>query len=162
MVQTLYTAEHTLVCLESLCRRAEAVPLLAGEQSFSINCVKFQSEDHVISEVTDLLSTARKPDTSHSAYVRVFTSLCEKLVLWNKVFCQKTTLGWQGLTKFVLTVGYRDQAFQYLHCDMGHLGRNRAYNLLRQRFYWPRMESDVTEMIKDPPMVSASQSSTLT
>ncbi len=107
MDQTLYTAEHTPV-LESLCRRAEAVPLLAGEQSFSINCVKFQSEDHVISEVTDLLSTARKPDTSHSADVRVFTRVCEELVLWNKVLYKKTSSEWQTVPKLVLTVGYRD------------------------------------------------------
>lgn len=38
---------------------------------------------------------------------------------------------------------------QNLHDDMGHLGIERTVELVRSRFYWPKMASDVERKIKE-------------
>ena len=30
---------------------------------------------------------------------------------------------------------------------MGHLGKDRTLQLIRDRFYWPKMEGDVTHLV---------------
>ena len=36
-----------------------------------------------------------------------------------------------------------------LHDDLGHQGRDRTLSLVRSRFYWPGLENDVEEKIKN-------------
>jgi transposase InsO family protein len=50
--------------------------------------------------------------------------------------------------QLVLPRDYRAQALRGLHDDIGHLGRDKTLDLVRQRFYWPRMASDVEEKIR--------------
>jgi hypothetical protein len=44
---------------------------------------------------------------------------------------------------------YRDYVFEELHVKMGHLGADRVVALARDRFYWPRMASDIAEFIQE-------------
>ena len=37
--------------------------------------------------------------------------------------------------------------FTELHVNMGHLGKDRTLQLIRNRFYWPKMEDDVTHFV---------------
>lgn len=39
--------------------------------------------------------------------------------------------------------------FSNLHNKMGHLGRDKTLFLVRQRFYWPRMQRDVANWISN-------------
>lgn len=43
---------------------------------------------------------------------------------------------------------FRTKALEGLHDDMGHLGRDKTLDLVRERFYWPRMATDVEEKIR--------------
>ena len=36
-----------------------------------------------------------------------------------------------------------------LHNDIGHPGRDKTVNLVRERFYWPKMHSDISRWIDD-------------
>ena len=35
-----------------------------------------------------------------------------------------------------------------LHDDVGHMGRDKTLELVRQRFYWPRMSTDIKLKLK--------------
>lgn len=50
--------------------------------------------------------------------------------------------------QLVLPRIFRAKALEGLHNDMGHLGRDRTLSLVRDRFYWPRMATDVDEWVK--------------
>ena len=38
---------------------------------------------------------------------------------------------------------------QHVHADVGHQGRDRTLSLVRARFYWPGLESDVLNKVKN-------------
>ena len=50
--------------------------------------------------------------------------------------------------QLVLTEKYQKQVLKGLHDDMGHLGRDRTIDLVRNRFFWPHMADDVDKCIK--------------
>ena len=52
------------------------------------------------------------------------------------------------LYQLVLPQSERDTALTGLHDDVGHLGRERTLQLVRSRFYWPRMAEDVKDKVK--------------
>uniref|UniRef100_A0A8C7WVL3 Gypsy retrotransposon integrase-like protein 1 n=1 Tax=Oryzias sinensis TaxID=183150 RepID=A0A8C7WVL3_9TELE len=53
-----------------------------------------------------------------------------------------------GSRQLVLPERYRKTILRSLHDDCGHLGVEKTSDLLKGRFYWPRMTSDVEQYIK--------------
>ena len=43
---------------------------------------------------------------------------------------------------------FKDKVLRHLHYDVGHQGRDRTLSLVRQKFYWPGLESDVESKVK--------------
>ena len=72
----------------------------------------------------------------------------EKLYLSNGVLHRKTTLNGQEFLQLVLPPGYQDIVFQALHDDLGHQGRDRTTMLIKQRFFWPGMDSFIKSKVK--------------
>ena len=35
-----------------------------------------------------------------------------------------------------------------LHNDIGHMGRDKTLDLVRDRYYWPRMATEVEERVR--------------
>ena len=56
-----------------------------------------------------------------------------------------------GYLQFVLPKLFRKQALEACHDEVGHLGIERTTSLLKDRFYWPRMEEDIEEYVKTCP-----------
>ena len=54
----------------------------------------------------------------------------------------------QGVRKLVLPSHFKDKVLRHLHDDVGHQGRDITLLLVRQRFYWPGLESDVQHKVK--------------
>uniref|UniRef100_A0A3P9ITK5 Gypsy retrotransposon integrase-like protein 1 n=1 Tax=Oryzias latipes TaxID=8090 RepID=A0A3P9ITK5_ORYLA len=50
--------------------------------------------------------------------------------------------------QLVLPPNLRPAVLKALHNDMGHMGVERTLDLVRQRFFWPRMAADVDQTIK--------------
>ena len=67
----------------------------------------------------------------------------EKLTLGNDGVLFKYTTDKQQLVlpKLIPLV------FTELHTKMGHLGQGRTLQLMRDRFYWPKMEDDVRHFV---------------
>lgn len=50
-------------------------------------------------------------------------------------------------SQLVLPKEYRPLVYKELHQEMGHLGVERTMNLIRDRFYWPRMQQEVEHFV---------------
>lgn len=50
--------------------------------------------------------------------------------------------------QLVLPEEYRKVVMKSLHDDSGHLGLDKTYGLIQDRFYWPKMKSDIDEYCK--------------
>ena len=61
------------------------------------------------------------------------------LVLYRKVIGHDKKEQWQ----LVLPASHRNTAFQGLHNQVGHPGYERTLDLIRTRFYWPKMSADI-------------------
>lgn len=113
-----------------------------------------QEKDETISLVIKLVTKGKQP----SAREKKSFSAQEKQLLrsWKKLYVDD-----QGLLKrrvklltgeikhqVVLPPRYRDYVYDELHAKMGHLGTDRVVALAQERFYWPRMASDIAEFIQ--------------
>ncbi|XP_053274167.1 uncharacterized protein LOC128436464 [Pleuronectes platessa] len=52
-------------------------------------------------------------------------------------------------TQLVLPSGFRELVLKATHDDLGHLGIERTTDLLRSRFFWPKLACDVEQYIKN-------------
>ncbi|XP_072569287.1 uncharacterized protein [Paramormyrops kingsleyae] len=71
-----------------------------------------------------------------------------KLELKNGVLYRKRTLGDSTTYQLVLPFDLRAIAMESLHDNMGHMGIERTLDLIRSRFYWPRMATDVENKVR--------------
>ena len=69
--------------------------------------------------------------------------------------CKKFVVGENGILRrrsgpnlqLVLLQKFHRTVYGELHEEMGHLGKERAFHLARERFYWPRMKRDVEHYV---------------
>uniref|UniRef100_A0A8C6LMF4 Gypsy retrotransposon integrase-like protein 1 n=1 Tax=Nothobranchius furzeri TaxID=105023 RepID=A0A8C6LMF4_NOTFU len=66
-----------------------------------------------------------------------------KLEVLNHLLMRKRRIGDETKYQLVLPAEYRADVLNQLHDKMGHLGAERTLHLIRSRFYWPKMSSDV-------------------
>ncbi|XP_052469911.1 uncharacterized protein LOC128026690 [Carassius gibelio] len=62
--------------------------------------------------------------------------------------CSQTPSG-EEVSQLVLPTEFREDVCRLLHDDMGHLGVERTTDLIRSRFYWPKMACEVEQYIKN-------------
>ena len=65
------------------------------------------------------------------------------------VLYRNTILNNVQTRQLVLPLHFRSIILKQLHDDLGHQGRDRTLSLVRSRFYWPGLENDVEEKIKN-------------
>ena len=53
--------------------------------------------------------------------------------------------------QLLLPQEFRETVFQSLHDQSGHLGFDKTYGLIQERFYWPRMKTQVEKYCKSCP-----------
>ena len=73
----------------------------------------------------------------------------KKLLLVDGILYRNTTVDGQSARQLVLHAHFRDKVLGHLHDDMGHQGRDKTMSLVRQRFYWPSLDSDVEKKVKN-------------
>lgn len=71
-----------------------------------------------------------------------------KLELHNNILVRRRQVGSEPTYQLVLPEEYRAVVLHHLHDRMGHLGIERTLDLVRSRFYWPKMSIDVVSKIK--------------
>ncbi len=148
--------------VESLTMQSSAVPASFEEQDIEcgvsllqkysqVDLKKLQREDPIISQVIELLQSEERLHTSlkgNSPDLQLMLREWDRFRLKNELL-YRTRMS-DGLTIFqlVLPEVVRPLVLQKLHDDMGHLGIERTLDLVRSRFYWPRMSLEVERKIK--------------
>lgn len=88
--------------------------------------------------------TVRKQLPDIPLLIREFS----RLELHNQILYRTRQDGGCVTWQLVLPEQFRDTVLHSLHDDMGHLGIERTLDLVRTRFYWPRMAADVEKKVK--------------
>ena len=79
----------------------------------------------------------------------------QKLTIIRGVMYRNSTHDGQIKRQLVLPKEYRQLALSALHDDVGHMGRDRTLQLIRDRYFWPKMSQDVDQKSKIVPDVYA-------
>uniref|UniRef100_A0AAY4BA93 Gypsy retrotransposon integrase-like protein 1 n=1 Tax=Denticeps clupeoides TaxID=299321 RepID=A0AAY4BA93_9TELE len=88
--------------------------------------------------------TARKELPDLPLLLREFN----KLELHDEVLYRKRQDGDEIIYQLVLPEELRASVLHSLHNDMGHMGIDRTLDLVRNRFYWPRMSADIERKVR--------------
>lgn len=72
----------------------------------------------------------------------------QRLELRNNVLYRRRQVGPQTSYQLVLPTELRDMVLTSLHDHMGHMGADRTLDLVRTRFFWPKMAVDVEKKVK--------------
>ena len=120
----------------------------------TLDWMKVQAKDQVIHDLiqwygTKELNTGTDMD---SPEMKQFLWQRGKLIMRNGILYSKNDTKEskcpnQSTMQLVLPTTLRLQALKGCHDDLGHLGIERTFNLLRDQFYWPGMTEDATRHI---------------
>ncbi|KAJ8004302.1 hypothetical protein DPEC_G00157720 [Dallia pectoralis] len=149
----------SITLVESLALTAEAVPDIYGEAE-ELGCStiptysktdlqQHQRSDPVIGQVVDLLESGIETNLiPDSLELKLMLKEWKRLELRNGLLYR--TRKTEGDTTYQLVVpkSLKSTILTCLHEDMGHMGLDRSLDLVRSRFYWPKMALDVQNKIK--------------
>ncbi|KAI9999773.1 hypothetical protein NQD34_011616 [Periophthalmus magnuspinnatus] len=71
-----------------------------------------------------------------------------RMELQNNILVRRRQLGNQTQYQLVLPVECRADVLSSLHDGMGHMGIDRTLDLVRTRFFWPKMANDIIVKVK--------------
>ncbi|TWW61906.1 hypothetical protein D4764_04G0005530 [Takifugu flavidus] len=94
------------------------------------------------------METGRTPPPSVKAELPLLLRELNWLELRNGVLYRQRQDGSNATAQLVLPEELREIALHSLHNDMGHMGDERTIDLIRARFYWPRMYMAIEKLIK--------------
>lgn len=147
--------------IESLALHPDVVPtaLLDGKESglpviFHLteeDLREKQRTDPCIREVIYQMESGVTPSPTLRANLPDLSLLLRewnRLVLKDGILFRKRQEGASTTLQLVLPTELRESALQSLHDDMGHLGVDRVLDLVRARFFWPRMATSVERKIQ--------------
>lgn len=106
-----------------------------------------QSIKHVISQIEQ---GENPPPTLRHELTELPLLLRElnRLELRNNILYRRRQVGSQTFYQLVLPAELRDTVLTSLHNHMGHMGVDRTLDLVRTRFFWPKMALDVERKVK--------------
>ena len=86
--------------------------------------------------------------TLDPAFDKRYLKEWDKLKLSNGVRHRKVVLNGQDFLQLVLSPVFRDDVFEALHNDLGHQGGDRTTSLIKQRFFWPGMDTYIKDRVR--------------
>ena len=115
---------------------------------------KIQHDDNILRELVELVEKAQKPSrreqrklAEKSKDFRIYISQWNRLCLRDGVLYRKRMTDEGEVYQLVLPTTERPRALEGLHDQHGHLGQAKTLELVRSRFFWPRMSEEVNEKI---------------
>ena len=136
-----------------LCLQGEVIPkpIVISTPQFNLSDIRqTQLKDNVIGKVYSFVNRKQRPTSSQRAAESPDTKLL--LHEWPKLFIDKDgVLRRQNNShdQIVLPRPYHRTVLRELHDNMAHLGPERVLRLARDRFYWPRTQSDVEHYVRN-------------
>ena len=152
LCQTLVTESElfsghveTLSCSPLVCAQLPSVPSL---QTLDVRWRDEQMSDSILGDVIQAKESNILDELPKLAKYTPYRRDWKQLEMHDGVLYH-TRQSDSGVSKvLVLPLSWHSKAFQLLHEDMGHMGRDRTLSLLKERFYWPSMAKFVHEAIK--------------
>lgn len=158
MAEDSDSANPGITLVESLALSAAAIPESFEQEGSCIiphlseeQLKKKQRADPSLREVIFQMESGEKiPPTVRAELPELPLLLREwnRLELTNGVLYRRRQDGEHQTFQLVVPEELRPLVLTSLHSDMGHMGIDRTIDLVRSRFYWPRMASAVENMIK--------------
>ena len=111
-----------------------------------INWAVEQDSDPDISLVKQMLVDKLTVDNLTPVAKRLLKEKKNLKVIDNKLVMRRVCSG-ELQYQLVVPSKFREVALSYVHDRMGHLGRDRTLELLRERYYWPGMQQSVVDHI---------------
>ncbi|KAK7881018.1 hypothetical protein WMY93_030607 [Mugilogobius chulae] len=158
LVRAITPDDPGLTLVESLAITADTIPDSYSSDDLhqlpvipALDIKEKQHADSCIRELLHQLKTGEKtPSTARAELPELPLLLREwsRLELVDGVLYRRRRDD-EGLShQLVLPEELRPLVLKNLHDDMGHMGIERTLDLVRSRFYWPRMAMDVEKKVK--------------
>ena len=113
--------------------------------------IKAQEDDAVIGSALQAVKHGRWPEeTQASPELSRLKKEIGKLMMKDGLLhrLSKRPSG-EEVTQLVLPKQFRDVVLKSTHDDLGHIGVERTTDLLRSRFFWPKLACDTEQYIKN-------------
>ena len=110
-----------------------------------------QSNDKNLQFVIDCIIEGHQPSASEALYKhgdKRFVNDWEKYNLKNGIVYKTGKIGEETINRLCLPSSLQHDIFMAYHNNLGHQGKERTLSLLKRRFYWPGMDRDVQNMIR--------------
>ena len=152
---------NTAVEFSSILHSDSGVPLLSGAghstpvAMTNKEWIKEQMEDPIIGEVRKHLLDGtlhkRKSRRGDPDSLKNLLKHRHQLILRNSLVYRIVKLPKAGspMIQFVLPSKFRERALEACHDEIGHLSLERYLDLLRDRFFWMSMSTDMERKIKN-------------
>lgn len=145
-----------LTLIESLSVTTNAVPDSYCSQSLlpivpALDVREKQHADSCIREIIHQLETGEKiPPTARAELpeLPLFLREWSRLELKDGILYRRRRDNEDLSYQLILPEELRPLVLRSLHDDMGHMGIERTLDLVRTRFYWPKMAMDIEQKIK--------------
>ena len=102
-----------------------------------------QEKDLVVGKVMSAIKRGTRGSIAKSESVRTIVNQWKNLKLENGLLFRIT----RRYKQLVLPTIHRKFVLKQLHSEMGHIACVKVVNLLRPRFYWPKMQSEVKNFL---------------
>lgn len=147
--------------VEQLCPSSDCIPDAFAfpthlscpylEQKSHAEMVKSQKDDTTLGAVMSALEKGKWPvGVDSNSELGLMKREMARLILKDGLLhrCSKNLAGAETY-QMVLPAEFREAVIRSLHDDMGHLGVERTTELVRNRFFWPKMAQEVEKYIKN-------------
>ena len=163
--------------IESVSCSSKIIPpelSLDSDSSANIDWMKEQRADPNLTVIIKLIESGqlqkRKLHGKDTHEVKSILRIRKSLILVKDILYRKTytdnSSSKRILWQLVVPKAYRSRALAGCHDDVGHQGRMRTLSLLRERFFWPGMQTEAIQHVlkctrclrrKTPPHVAPLQ-----
>ncbi|MCG8113688.1 MAG: RNase H-like domain-containing protein, partial [Candidatus Thiodiazotropha taylori] len=147
-VETLAVSNH----IDAVESPDSSDQFLDSTEFSNVDWAKEQRSDKTLHRVIHLLNSGICSQDierqSENPEVLKYTREWNKLNLIDHILYRSTVLDGQQVRQLVVPSSFRKNILKHLHDDFGHQGRDRTLSLVRSRFYWPCLESDVDNKVK--------------
>lgn len=110
--------------------------------------IKAQNEDLLVRQAITALKERKWPTKVTDPELVVLKHEAGKLLVRDGLLQRVTKKLDREFFQLVLPKKFREVVLRAMHDDLGHLGVERLTELLRSRFYWPKMSLDVQDYVK--------------
>ena len=135
--------------IETLCHGAQAVGVLSQDNMPLKDPAICQIIQAIQNKTLDTLKIKQDISSDLKAFLGIRTQFKLKQgILYRKFQVNNND---RARLQLVLPHSHRQKAMAGCHDQIGHLGQDRVFELLRDRFFWPGMQMDVASYINSCP-----------